>query len=1092
MPHGGLWKARYSASQEGWSAVEKVAQFSQAVGRVSGGRGSAILISLVDNRGQLIDTSSLERSGTTGTKGTNLNHGSTHSHRSGDSSTQRAPHLGNAGYGAGHHVTGSTRDSPSTRMQLGAAHSSTQPKIPPALGVLLTTSHVFRSPQDTASASVCFLDQPMIGTTALIGREPKPVRVGLCSALGFVSSVAAPKKEREGDIDDSGAAARACCSRLDDEPDYLLYAAAAADLSEEDEAEKIGFTLTYCEAFPTCGDTANPTELPPPLNPSQSSGSRWNRADSLAPSHLGSEPHHGGGAEMGKEAARMRERPFECARTQQRGEGGAIPDASHAAGGRRLNQAGNDVASRNANGTQDSLFQVQPLPIPLLLSRIPEIKVGDVHVMITHVNDGRRAYRVQQVADVFADYCTYESTRFGGVTCSGGPVFNVQGDFIGVQHERDGQSLCLRMRSIVRNLFDSDLLGMCHSPISEETVKKRALLARPDDTASSVMTIPRPPGVFRRKSGQTLPKHSHSASLHCAGVATAGDIADGGDRGSLSSRLPALSPGSQRLALSRTEGCLAADTPCTASAHPLATTSRLDSRRTLRHMSSDHSDGAPCKSTRPAKELSTPANAAAAAVLPLSPPSKPLAHGAPGFEEVFAEFFDGAESLPHILYAFSHSLPLVKITLESLAQLKYRDELEHMAAIGGVGAILEAIDMYPQEEQVVASALAALCRICLYEHNLAMFLHLDGVATVMEIMKEYVHQQTVLQWGVYALLCATDVSCPSAAASAVAMVHSSAPQLLVNVLRVHGTVKREAAARRSQNNCLVRWTCDLIANLLMATSRTTTLFLVDDFLTLLLQLSRDNGGDAFLMEGFAHVFCAFVQCFSATEAPPPPNMLQVTSTPLFKRYPGTRSPETPPALPFRERRGDGKAGTPSNAASSEDGGHARRGGGGHLTRLSPPSPNTISADPHEVSFFFLCDAVRRDTDGCLVRAVMDVCKAALDPKSSLTAHRGRPEVVLMRCLETLRVLLTWGLLPLPRGAAMSPAIEGRDLVDPRSPLVTPRTHFSAPSLPSPLPSFCENTADLLAICKRVRHELNSSSELVAKAEAVERLLLCYS
>ncbi|KAG5499511.1 hypothetical protein JIQ42_04984 [Leishmania sp. Namibia] len=1083
MSHSGLWKARYSASQEGWSAVEKVAQFSQAVGRVSGGRGSAILISLLDNTGQLIDTSSLELSGNAGNRGANLSRGFTHSHCSGVSSLQREQRLGSIGRGGGRRVNGSVRGSPSTLAQIGAARSSSPPQILPAIGVLLTTSHVFRSPQDTADASVCFLDQPMVGMAALLGREPKPVRVGLCSALGFVSSAGAPKNGRKGGTCQASAADTAHCSPLVDEPDYLLYAAAAGESSEDDEAEEIGFTLTYCEVFPTYDDPANRTQLSPPLKPSQSGGSHWSSAESAAPSHFGSEPHHRGEAGVSKEAAGVRECLAESALARQRGESNAISDASQASGGCRWNKAANDAANRNASSSQDSLFQVQPLPIPLLLSRIPEIKVGDVHVMITHVNDGRRSYRVQHVADVFADYCTYESTRFGGVTCSGGPVFNLQGDFIGVQHERDGQSLCLYMKSIVRHLFDSDLLGMCRTPISEETVNQRAVRARPGDAASSVMAIPHLPGVSVQKSGQPLPKSGRFASQHCTGAATVGDIADGGGaRGSPSSRLPALPPGSQRLAPSRTEGCFNADATSAPAARPRASMFSGGSRRTLCHPSSDNIDDSSSRSARPAKDSAKLANTVAAAVVPLSSPSKSLAQCVPSFEEVFAEFRDGADSLPHILYAFAHSLPLVKVTLESLAQLKYRDELEHMSGVGGVGAILEAIDMYTQEEQVVASALAALCRICLYERNLAMFLHLDGVVTVMEIMKEYVHQPAVLQWGVYTLLFATDVSCTSAAASAVLMVHSTAPQLLVNVLRVHGAVKRKSATRRVEYNRLVRWTCDLIANLLMAIPRSTTLFLREDFLTLLLHLSRDAIGNAFLMEGFVHVFCAFVQCFTETEVPTPPRIVQVTSTPGFKRHLAISSLGTSPASPFREPDLHGKASNSNDATPCH-------GGRGYSTPLSPNSTDAIAADPHKVSFFFLCDAVRHDTDGCLARAVIDVCGAAMDPKNSLTAHRGRPEVVLMRCLETLRLLLEWGLLQLPRGAAMLLAVEGLTFLDLASPVATSQACFSAPSLPPSRSSFSEDTTHLLVICKRVRHELNFSSELVAKAEAVERLLL---
>ncbi|TPP51960.1 hypothetical protein CGC20_4885 [Leishmania donovani] len=1077
MPYGGFSKTRYGDSLEGWSAVDKVAKFSQAVGRVSGGRGTAILIALIDGKAQLIDTPSIGLLGNSGNNGSNLSHGLTHWHRSdGCRSTQRAQQPSNSGWCAG---------------RPGASRSSTTPQSPPALGVLLTTSYVLRSPQDMADASVCFLDQPIVGMAALLGREPKPMHVGLCSAFGFVSSVATPKKEREYTCRTS-TVATACRSRLDDEPDYLLYAAAAGD-SEEDETVEIGFTLTYCEVFPTHDDATYPKERSPPLNPSQPGGSHGCSAESAMSSPSERGPSYEGGAGLGKEADGTAASLSEFSLPRERGAKGVASDAAHAAGGPQVNRLASDAARRRFSGAQDSLCQVQPLHVPLLLSAIPAIKVGDVHLMITHVNDGRRSYRVQRVAAVFADYCLYEPTSFGEVTCSGGPVFNMQGDFIGVQHERNGQSLCLLIKSIVRHLFDAGLLGMCRAPISAETIKQREVHARPGDAVFSAMTT-RLPAFSGSNRMPPLKTNNCPTSLRRTGAAAASDGAERGGHSASSSRLPAVPLGSKSPATLRAERDFTVDATGTTMAPSLATMSNFGSPRTLHGRPADSTANSSCKSVRPAEGGAGVADAVAAAALPLIPPSKPLSQCVPSFEEVFAEFFDGADSLPHILYAFPYCPPLVKITMESLAQVKCEDELERIVAVGGVGAILEAIDGHPQEEQIVTSALAALCRICLCERNLAIFLHLDGVVTVMEIMKEYVRQQAVLQWGIRTLLCATDMSCPSAAASAELMVRSSAPELLVNVLRVHGAAPRKTATRQSQPNHLIRWDCDLIANLLMANPRLTTLFLREDFLTLLLQLSRDDADNAFLMEGFAHVFCAFVQCFTEEDEPPPPHILQVAPAPGFKRHPAMPSPNNSPAPRFRELSVHGGASNPNRAAHCSGGDHVCRGGRESPASSAPAtsslySPNTIATSPHKVSFFFLCDIMSHDTDGRLARAVLDVCEAALDPKNSITAHRGRPEVVLMRCLETLRLLLTWGLLRLPRGEAMLSAVEGLTVLGFASTLAMPPTCFSAPSSPRSLPSFSQDTARLLLICQRVRRESTSSSELVVSAEAVQRLLL---
>ncbi|GET89431.1 hypothetical protein, conserved [Leishmania tarentolae] len=1078
MPYGDPPKSRYSDSLEGLSAVDKVAQFSQAVGRVSGGRGSAILIALIDSTAQLIDTSSIGRSGNTGNSGTKRSPGLAHRHhRDGNCSTQRAQQLNNSVWGAG---------------RPDASHCSTQPQSPPALGVLLTTSHVLRSPQDMANASVCFLDQPSVGMAALLGREPRPVHVGFCSSFGFVSSVAAPKKKREYTCQTATAAA-ACRLQLDDEPDYLFYAAAADDSEEdEDEAEEIGFTVTYCEVFPTHDDATHSMEPSRPLKPSRSGVRHVSRAENATPSPSGRVSRYGG-VGLSKKTNGVPASPSESALPQERGAKEATSNATYASRGPQWSQLASEAANKRVCSTQDSLCQVQPLPLPLLLSAIPVVKVGDIHLMITHVNDGRRSYRVKHVTAVFADYCLYEPTRFGEVTCSGGPVFNMEGDFIGVQHERNGESLCLLIKSIVRHLFDAGLLGMCRVPISGKMAKQREAHAWAGDAAFSAMSTRVP--VFSATNRISPLKGDFPVSLHRTGVAAAGEDAGREGYSASSNRLPALSPCSKNsVPPPRTEGCFTADATGTTMAPPLATMPRSGSLCTLHNQPGNSAADSSLKSIRASKDGAGVEDAVTAAALPLTSPSKPLTQCTPSFEEVFAEFFDGADSLPYMLYAFPHCVPLVRLIIESVAQLKREDDLDRIVAVGGVGAILEVIDGYPHEEQIVGSSLAALCRICLYKQNLSIFLHLDGVVTVMEIMKEYVRQQAVLQWGICTLLSATDISCPSAAASAEVMVRSDAPELLVNVLRVHGEALRKRTTRKSQYHHLIRWDCDLIANLLMTNPRVTTLFLREDFLTLLLQFTRDCVRDAFLMEGFSHVFCVFVQCFNEADEPLHSRALQATLESGFRRYPPMSSSDSSRESLLPELSVHRGVSSSNDAAHSDGADHACSGGKELSSSLAPStlsfySPNTIATSPHKVSFFFLCDTMSRDTDGCLARAVLDVCEAALDPKNSITTHRGRSEVVLMRCLETLRLLLTWGLVQFPRGEAMLLAIEGLTFHGPTSTPTLPLTCFPAPSSPRSLPSFLEDTVHLLRICERVRREPASSSALVAKSEAVQRLIL---
>lgn len=115
---------------------------------------------------------------------------------------------------------------------------------------------------------------------------------------------------------------------------------------------------------------------------------------------------------------------------------------------------------------KEGLHLIDPLPIPLLVSRIPTIKVGDAHLMVTHVNGQDRSYVALKVSAVHEHYCEYYSTSSATQLSSGGAVFDLEGNFVGVQHQTEVQCIALLMHSIVHRLFRSDILGLCNSPIS--------------------------------------------------------------------------------------------------------------------------------------------------------------------------------------------------------------------------------------------------------------------------------------------------------------------------------------------------------------------------------------------------------------------------------------------------------------------------------------------------------------------------------------------------------------------------------------------------------------------------------------------------
>ncbi|KPI85987.1 hypothetical protein ABL78_4949 [Leptomonas seymouri] len=998
MPTNGPSVGRYDSSLEGWSAVDKVAQFSNAVGRVSGGRGSATLIAVIGSQGKLVDSE----------KGPYLSRDG-----SGSNFCSATPETSDAGS-----LPCNTRGMHDSFRSISPGSVTSMERLPCddnprrvgetkqlSLGVLLTTSHVLGTPEDADGVTVTFLDQIGLMKTASLGHVPMPLRVPLRGAYGFVTSAAESNaqspKHRGGGEDNRGGGPH---DAFLDDPDCRLYR--QDDAADEDPVEDVGFTLTFCDIFPVPAELASSAARAQPLTPLR----RQRAAGAALSGGLeGSVSSCGGSRGISPQASSPRSsgwgRGVSYGSSAHRSSVCHLDEGTFAAADQRSlssEAATTHMAAFRSGAASDksNLLLVQPLPVPLLLSVIPDVKVGDAHLMITHVNNGRRCYRVRHVAAVYPDYCSYTLTSASNDECSGGPVFNSAGDFVGIQHERSGYGICLLMKSIVRSLFESDLLGMCRSPVSEVSVEKRELHGGRSEEGGGTANGASPQKVsFERCAA------SCRTGVLTEAVAASPRASNGGGGGGLYAS--AASP-----------------------AHP---------------------------------SRSSPL---------VFPVEWPLSQQVPSYDAVFKEFYRGVDSLLHILCAFPYCRQMLKLALEGFSQSKGGGELEQISAIGGVGAILEAIDGYPHDEAIVSGALAAMCRICIYERNLLMFLQLDGVVSTMEIMKEYVHQPTVLQWGTYLLMSATDASIASAGRCVELLVHSGGPQLFVNVLRVYGSVQRKSAVRYLQHSRLIRWTCDLIANMLVSESRCTTVFLREDLLALLLQLLHGYTGNMYLTECLVHVFCVFVLCFSGVDAEGIPPALDVQCMSQVAVSP----PELKDSLPASSTPVERLVNAQLSVGSAAP----------HFALMGLGPPYSTTADPHRISFFFLCQAIAGDTENCFLRCLLDICEAAVDAKSALTAHRGRPEGVLLRCFETLRLLLSWGLVRLRWRHRHSHTMPGTEesftsLTD--SHQLTSVESTWPQALPPP-----DMLLRLRLILETVRAALPSACELQAQLSEVEKLV----
>lgn len=354
---------------EGWSIIDKITPFVHAVGCVSGGRGSAILVSLPE-----VST--------------------------GDG----------RGVTPGRRRQWSSPSSFSWKTEADDGMASLDP--PPSLAVLLTTSSVLPSREAADGLSVAFMEQPIVGTAVRWGREPRPFSVKVRSDIGFVTSAAAAAQP----LANSRCASTSTSTEVH---------------PEEDVEEEVGYVLTYCEVYPSrCDDSgiASSTER------QTSAYTHCRHCSTSVPSSTSS-------ARRGSKVGRN-------------------PSATSPAHGQ------SSLGNRNVSD-DDDLRLIRPLPLPLLLSALPPVRVDDVHLIVTHVDGAERHYVMQRVSAVFADYCIYaDDITLAGEFSSGGPAFNVHGDFIGLQHRFGSDSIGMFTPSIVRHMFEADTLGICRTPIS--------------------------------------------------------------------------------------------------------------------------------------------------------------------------------------------------------------------------------------------------------------------------------------------------------------------------------------------------------------------------------------------------------------------------------------------------------------------------------------------------------------------------------------------------------------------------------------------------------------------------------------------------
>ncbi|KEG07398.1 hypothetical protein DQ04_09921020 [Trypanosoma grayi] len=522
------------------------------------------------------------------------------------------------------------------------------------IGVLLTTSFVFQNREEARGATVMFLEQPVAGTNARQGRRVEPLEVAVQVDKVFVCSTSCPPSRRPTHAGLSSASSRASQWAVADDDDD--------DDTNGASEDELGYTMTMCDMTPLV-DGASP----------------WSPATARGQDL--SAPGDAGGFSFLPPLRHNSTSPLSVERIDS-------PSSTFESG---LCGSSVGCTGMRTSTTQQRGLPIRPLPLPLLLSRIPPVCVGDRHLMITHTNGMERHYVVQAVKYVGKDSCEYDFFDPACEFSSGGPIFNMHGDFVGLQHQSGDHSYGIFISSIVRHLFQSTFLGLCRLPIvdvssqTEEMFDMRAVV--PDEVFNQPFHINQRYCVLNVGAGDQLIEYEDFKRL----------------------RLRNDIQGSTQ------------------------------------------------------------------------PPSLVAPDGASVWQEFYADF----GSLVHILHAFSHAPKLAKLALVEMTSHEHRHHLPNVASLGGIGAVLEIIDGYPQYEELVLAALTVLARTSLYKPNREAMWRCDGVLTVLEIMNEYSHHPSIQQWGFCCLYNVMAADSPVRTEAVALFARSQGIALAIEALRVH-------------------------------------------------------------------------------------------------------------------------------------------------------------------------------------------------------------------------------------------------------------------------------------------------------------------
>lgn len=379
-----------------------------------------------------------------------------------------------------------------------------------------------------------------------------------------------------------------------------------------------------------------------------------------------------------------------------------------------------DVVSVNGE-SGGTLHSVVPIPLPIILSKVPPVCEGDCQLFVSFADGGpQRRYYVSEVGAVFESHAVHTEIDQATTVATGGPVFNSAGEFVGLQHMTSAScSYCVFIKDIVSHMYESLVLGQVRVLI--ET-------SNPEDMAE--FGCRQAPGA---NADASQGKEEGGNGHYTLPVRFEHD----GTRTGWSSRRDGGSAENDDAMMAMRDGG-AAETAALSTAAP-----------TSRVMAMVEAEGP--FGTCGGMIIANPMHVEMVHQRRLQPQRGTLV--IPTDEDVWKEHYDPEDyhSLVLILHAFYYHKGVLRRAVNTLTAMEHRHEIDQLSRLGGVGILLEALDALPYDEHLMSTAMACVARVSLYSDNREALSKYSGTITTLSILSEYQHTPMVVQWGCYVL-----------------------------------------------------------------------------------------------------------------------------------------------------------------------------------------------------------------------------------------------------------------------------------------------------------------------------------------------------